>query len=159
MRKFIIGSAAVLALTLGTVSAAQADDVPPRPLQAQIESILAEHPGGVQTASNTISWDRGAVILTLASSGISSMSVGNCATNYYCAYTGTTLTGSKLSFSSCNTTVGLSALPGAVRSIANARSGGYVQGQTSGGSTLTTVYAGGQVNFAPTGISRLRCVS
>jgi hypothetical protein len=159
MRKFIITSVATLALTLGALSSAQADDGPPTALQAEVESILAEHPGGLQTAANTISWEGGTVILTLATGGITSLSVGNCATNYYCAYTGTTLSGSKLSFSACDTTVGLSALPGVVRSIANARSSGYVQGQTSGGSTLTTVYAGGQVNSAPTGISQLRCVS
>lgn len=158
MRKLITAGIAALALTLGAASSAHAD-TPPTALQEQVESILAEHPGGVQTAPNTISWEEGAVVLTLATSGIAPLAVGNCSTNYYCAYTGTTLSGSKLSFSSCDTTVGLSALPGIVRSIANARTSGYVQGQTSGGSTLTTVSYGGQNNSTPTGISQLRCVS
>ena len=111
MRKIVLASLATLALTLGAVSAAHADTAD---LTDQIDSILAEHPGGVQTGPNTISWDDGAVILTLALDGLAPMSVGNCTTNYYCAYTGTTLSGSKLSFASCNTTVGLSALPGIV---------------------------------------------
>ena len=158
MRKFITAVLAVITLILGAASSANAEVIAPS-LQDQIDGVLAEHPGGVQTSANTISWEDGAVILTLATDGIGAMSVGSCATNYYCAYNGTTLSGSKLSFASCNTTVGLSALPGIVRSIANARTSGYVQGQTSGGSTLTTVFSGGQNNSTPTGISQLRCVS
>lgn len=145
---------AVALISLGASPSQAADG----PLQDQINQVLEEFPGGVQTSATTISWDGGAMTLTLANpSGFAAAAVGSCATGAYCAYNGLSLTGSKLSFTSCPATSSTAALPGVVRSIANARSSGSIQGRNSGGTVLTTVAAGGQVNSAPTGVTELRC--
>lgn len=134
----------------------------PRPIgvQEQIDAALREFPGGRQISANAVSWDGGAVVLTIAAPGaLAPMAVGSCATGTYCAYNGVSLTGSKLAFTACSTTVSLAALPGLVRSIANGRTSGTVAGRTAGGTTLTTVAAGSQVNSAPAGVTHLRCTA
>lgn len=157
MPKVVITAA--LALSLVFIAApAQAEQ--PDTVQDQIDHALSEIPGGVQTGSNTVEWEDGAVTLTVADpNGSVLFAVGSCATGAYCAYSDLSLTGSKLSFTTCNTTVSTAALLTGVRSIANARSTGYVQAKNGSGTTLATIYAGGQLNSAPTGVIQLRCVS
>lgn len=129
-------------------------------LQDRVDAVLAEFPGGTQTMANEISWDGGQMILTLATGddSFAARAVGSCATGYYCAYSGYNLSGSKLSFSACNTTQSTSALS-VVRSIANARSSGSVQGKNSSGSVLATIGANGSLGYAPVNITRLTCIS
>lgn len=154
---------AVLGITIGvifaslTASAAAAADTldTPDALETEVSVILAENPGGVSTSPHTIAWDDGAIVLTL-DTGITMAAVGSCPTGSFCVYDGASLTGSRVAFSACST-YNTGTLPGSVRSIANARSTGYVQGRNSSGGTLTTVYAGAQVNSAPTGISQIAC--
>ena len=160
-RLAVLAAAGALALALlapASAIAAHADDT--SELQARVDAVLAEFPGGTQTAPNEIIWGDGAVILTLAADEglITAKAVGSCATGYYCAYSGYNLSGSKLSLSTCNTTQSTSALS-IVRSIANARSSGYVQGKNSSGTVLATVSAGGSLAYASTNITRLTCVS
>ena len=164
-----VGAAAIADLLFGVFSpsgkmpytvfpAAYADET--SELQARDDAGLAEVPGGSQTAPNEVTWEDGAVILTLAADEglITTMAVGSCATGYYCAYSGYNLSGSKLSFSACNTTQSTGALS-VVRSLANARSSGYVQGKNSSGTVLATVSAGGSLAYASTSITKLTCVS
>lgn len=158
MKKIAITVLAALAMSLGFASTAQASETADA-FQNEIDSVLERFPGGMQTSDRTVEWDNGAVVLELAADGSSDRSVGTCATGSYCAYNGLSLTGSKLSFTACSTTVSLAALSGNVRSIANARSSGSVQGQNGSGSTLTTLSAGAQVNSAPTGVTQLKCTS
>lgn len=132
----------------------------PDPTQDRIDQVLAEFPGGVQTGPATVAWEGGAVVLTVVVPGSeAARSVGDCATGAYCAYAATNLGGSKLAFTTCDTTVSTAPLGSAVRSVANARGTGYVQAKNAGGTTLATISAGGQLNSAPAGISQLRCVS
>ena len=155
----VLAAVGALALALFTPGvAAYADDT--SELQARVDAVLAEFPGGSQTAPNEVTWEDGAVILTLAADEglITTMAVGSCATGYYCAYSGYNLSGSKLSFSACNTTQSTGALS-VVRSLANARSSGYVQGKNSSGTVLATVSAGGSLAYASTSITKLTCVS
>ena len=154
-RLAVLAAVGALALALFTPGvAAYADDT--SELQARVDAVLAEFPGGSQTAPNEVTWEDGAVILTLAADEglITTMAVGSCATGY----SGYNLSGSKLSFSACNTTQSTGALS-VVRSLANARSSGYVQGKNSSGTVLATVSAGGSLAYASTSITKLTCVS
>lgn len=128
-------------------------------LQAEIDAILNEFPGGVQISANAIEWDDGEVTLTLATEGIQPFAVGLCATGKYCVFNQTILAGSQLSFTTCDKTYSTAALPGGVRSAANARSSGTVKGLNSSGTALTTISAGGRVNVAPSGITQVKCTS
>ncbi|RQP09129.1 MAG: hypothetical protein EAS51_12485 [Microbacteriaceae bacterium] len=149
-----------LALMLSTPIAASATETPGESaLQARIDAVLAEFPGGTQTAPNEIAWHDRAMILTLDDpSQLSPLSVGSCATGYHCAYSGYALSGSKLSLSACDTTVSTSVLS-AVRSLANAHGSGYVQAKNSSGSVLASVSHGDSIAYAPAGITQLTCVS
>jgi hypothetical protein len=157
MRKTLVVLATVALWLLGA-SPTHADSRPT--LDEEIDQVLTQFPGGVRVAANVIEWEGGAVTLTLEAPGaFAPMSVGSCATGSYCAYSGANLSGSKLSFTTCNTTVSTAALGGVVRSIANARSSGSVQARNSSGTTLATISAGGQLNSAPGGVSHLRCTT
>ncbi len=150
-----------LALAIAAPAAANADPLSGSDaLQQRVDAVLAKFPGGTQIAPNEVSWDGGATILTRAGdgTGIHPDSVGSCATGDYCAYSGSGLSGSKISFSACDTTVSTAPV-GSVLSVANARSSGYVQAKNSGGSVLSTIYAGGSLGFAPSSITQLTCVS
>ena len=126
--------------------------------QEQIDDVLERFPGGVQTGPTSVEWDGGAVELVFAhptAPGVAS--VGSCATGAYCAFNLPNLGGTRLSLTTCGTTVSTAALPGSVQSIANARATGSVQARNGSGTTLATVAAGGQLNVAPSGITHLRC--
>lgn len=161
-------AAAVLSMSsfLAPTSATAAPGDQPGDLQRRVDAVLEDFPGGVQTAPNEITWGSGETILTLTSDETAtaasrgdtlSRSVGSCSTGYYCAFSGNNLSGSKLSFSLCNTTHSTAAL-GGVRSIANARSFGTVYGKNSSGTVLATVGSGGSEPYASASITQLSCV-
>ncbi|MFF2372418.1 peptidase inhibitor family I36 protein [Agromyces sp. NPDC058110] len=128
MRITLISMTTAVALALlvapaGAVAASQPDD----DLQQRIDLALVEFPGGVQSASNEITWGDGEVTLTLSdpdpASGAdpddaAARSIGSCATGAHCVYSSTNLQGDRLSFSSC-ATASVAPLGSAVRSIAN----------------------------------------
>lgn len=159
--KKIATLATVIALTFmwgGTTAHAQPDQ-----LQREVNQVLAEYPGGVQTGPGEITWDDGAVILTLQaahratpheSTGVLA-SVGSCASGYFCGYTSTGLSGSKISFSSCTAPNSVAPLGSPVRSVANARSSGTVFA-FNGGSPVLSVSANSWANTSAT-ITRLGC--
>lgn len=155
MRKLFVPLLAVLVLVGCITPAAHA--APTDPVQGQIEEILRNHPGGTQTGPNTITWQNGTITLRLAGEN-EIAAVGSCPSGRYCAYNGPNLTGSSLTFASCNTTVSLAALPGAAASLANARTTGYVKGLNSIGSWIATVFEESRLNTVPAGIVSLGCV-
>jgi hypothetical protein len=131
---------ALVSIFAGTPAFADPD------VQSQIDEVLAEFPGGTQTAWNEVSWDNGAVVLTLSVPGeVVAMGVGSCANGYYCAYAGPSYTGSKLTFSGCTAGNSVAALGAPVRSIANSRVFGTVSAYNSS-SFLFSVGAGSGTN-------------
>ena len=154
MKRFSIALSITIAVVLaGVTQTATAASVDPY-VELQIAAALDEHPDGIRTSSNTVTWAEGTVELTVASP-FEISAVGTCATGNFCAYAGLNLTGTKLSYTACST---YSVTAITVRSIANARSSNNLQGRNSAGTTLTTVAPGGQVNSAPSGVVQLRCV-
>jgi hypothetical protein len=147
--------AGVVGIIIGMTSApafAAPSDADPDP---QITAMLEEVPGGIVIDSRHAVWPELAMELTVfADPGRSMRSVGSCATNKICVYNGYSLGGSSvLTFGSC----GSHAIPSSfsAKSLANARTSGYVQGR-SGSSVLATAPAGAGVNL-PGGVTTLRC--
>jgi hypothetical protein len=102
-------------------------------VQDRIDQVLVDY-GGTQSSWNQVSWDGGAIVLTVVDpTGPQTFSIGPCAAGKYCAYSGTSYTGSVLTFSTCTTGNSVAAL-GQVRSIANSRTSGTVRAYN--GSTL-----------------------
>jgi hypothetical protein len=124
------------------------------PLQDRVDQVLEDYPGGTQTGAGEISWNDGDIVLTLKE-GVSSRAVGSCSTGSFCAYTGNTLSGARISFSNCTGTNSVAPLGSPVRSFANARSSGTV-GAFNGGTVVDSTAAGTHKNTAAT-ISRLGC--
>ncbi|MBO0981128.1 hypothetical protein [Microbacterium sp. SD291] len=123
----------------------------------QIVEMMAEVPGGVLLDATHAVWpELGMELIVPESSiGVASMAaVGPCATGRICAYSGQSLTGSVLTFSTC----GIHAIPSSfrTRSLANARSSGYTQAR-NGTTVLATAWAGGWTNVYGTA-TNLRCV-
>ena len=146
-------SSATLLVALAAVPAQATQTATQKAVQQQINAALAATPGGEQTSANTVEWNDGDIILTVASN-LSTQAVGSCATGYICAYSSTNLLGTKLSFGSC---ASYSTSTITVRSVANARSSGTVRGKNNAGTTLITVAAGSQDNSTPTGITQVTC--
>ncbi len=123
-------------------------------MHPDIAYALETVPGGVAVGTHRAEWpDRG---MTVEAPGEHDRAVGGCATGAVCAFAGSNLSGTKLSWTSCGTfsTAGLSS----VGSIANARSAGYLQARTSSGSVVATAIAGSWAN-AGSGVTNVRCVS
>ena len=139
---------AVLSLLTGTPAFA-ATSAGPSP-QAQIDAAMAAMPGGTQTDADTVTWDGGTIELDVAGPNV----VGSCATGSFCVYSGVSLSGSKISYAACGT---YTVTAFTVKSIANARATGSVEAQNSSGTTLATVSAGGRLNTAPSGVTKVRC--
>jgi len=124
-------------------------------LQQQIDAVLAEFPGGTQTAPNEVSWQDGTVVLTLANDEqVAARSVGSCATGTHCVYSGSGLSGSKLTFSTCSTQ-SVAPLGAPVASIANARSV-VVRAYNSIG-VVGSVSANGSANTGSWGVTKVGC--
>lgn len=155
----VLAALATAALTLAPLTANASEAKVDATMQARVDAVLAENLGGIQIGVNEIAWQGGAVILTLApeDAEIAPFAVGSCSTGSFCAYSGYSLSGSKLSFTTCATH---STTPlGAVRSVANARSSGSIKAKNSSGTVLSTISAGGSVAYAPSNITQLTCGS
>lgn len=137
------------------------------PTQDQVDAVIAEF-GGTQTAPNEVSWNDGAVVLTLApddaarfddssarSGGFTTFAVGSCPSGYFCAYSGTSYTGSRLTFSACTTGNSVAAL-GTVRSLANSRGTGTVRAY-DGWATVATLGPNTGASSVAAGIDKLNC--
>ncbi len=152
-RKRIASLLAAAAFTLVQLVATPAMAAPSS-MQDQVDAVIAEY-GGTQTGPNEITWEDGAVVMTLAPEGLSSRSIGSCATGAFCAFSGVSYGGTRLQFSTCPSSNSVASL-GTVRSVANARSSGTVRAYD--GSTLVTTLAPntGRTSVA-LGIDTLSC--
>lgn len=149
---FLVG-----ALTVGAGPASAASDL----LQDRVDAVISEF-GGTQTASNEVSWEGGAVVLTIedgiaprAADGIALGAIGNCAAGAFCAYSGFGYSGNKLTFTACTSGNSVAAL-GTVRSIANARTSGIVRAY-DGSTLVATLSPGTGRSSVPVGIDKLNC--
>lgn len=149
------GAALIAALSLAASPAVAA---PPDPLEARAAAILAVYPGGDEIAPGILSWDDGAVVLTL-DGAVSPQSIGTCLTGQYCAWSGTNYLGTKLAFTSCSAagySSSLALLGGLARSTANARTTGHVNA-VSGGSVIYMMPANTGHPVNSTTLSALVC--
>jgi len=128
MMKTLVVGAFVLGLAGFGALPAVAAPAPATTVQQQIDDVMVRYPGGVQVSETTVSWEDGAILLTLASP--TGRAIGSCATGSYCAFSATNYGGTRLAFTGCSATTtsnSLSALGGTVRSVANARTSGTVR--------------------------------
>lgn len=148
MKKFLAALAATL-LLVATPTATQAST---GELHPDVAYALEALPGGVAISTHEVVWPELGMELTASSRF--ARSVGSCATGSYCAYSGSGLGGTRLSFTIC-TAVSTAPLQ-TVRSIANARSSGKVQARNAAGQVLATAYANGSANVSGPVVG-LRC--
>jgi hypothetical protein len=150
-----LASAAVLALTLCAPVAANAAEAP---LQERIDAVLKEFPGGTQVGDDSVSWQRGDILLTLEG-GSSARAVGSCLTGKYCAWSGTGYSGSKLTFSACSSggiANSLAPLGGLARSLANARTSGTVHAK-NGSTVVYSLGAGAGITSNSAALTNMTC--
>lgn len=130
MKKLLsVAIAVLIAATLTPAAAHASDDVHP-----DVEYALDAVPGGIAVSDNKVVWPE--LGMTLTTGATTARAVGNCATGTYCAYSGSGMSGSKLTFSVC-TNVSTSALR-TVGSIANGRGSGLVRARNSAATVLGT---------------------
>ncbi|PPF41870.1 hypothetical protein C5B85_18285 [Pseudoclavibacter sp. AY1F1] len=146
----LAGSLALLMLFVGA-PAAQAETT-----VVDVDEIvtyaLDAVPGGHATGEHTAYWpDLGMTLLSEEASASPSRdrqrAVGSCASGNVCAYSGSSLSGSKLSWSSCGTHS--TAALGSVRSIANGRTSETLRAR-NGSTVLATATPGTQKNVSGT---------
>ncbi|WP_337005067.1 MULTISPECIES: hypothetical protein [unclassified Microbacterium] len=149
-------AAAVVGLIVALGSApANAAVTGDRDVDPQVAAMLEEVPGGILIDSTHAVWPELDMALSVRpDSGFAARSVGSCATDKICAYSGVSLSGSVLTFGTC----GILSVPGSfsVKSAANARTSGYAQPR-NGTTVLATIYAGGWSNVSGT-TTNIRCV-
>ncbi|WP_194763305.1 peptidase inhibitor family I36 protein [Microbacterium sp. UFMG61] len=158
MRSGRIVTAVVLGvLAAGTLSgAAHAEGFGDEEVATLIVEVMDEVPGGVIIDRNHAVWPELGMTLTVPTRREISLraAVGSCATGQVCAFTGASLTGAKLSWTTCST----HSIPSSfvTRSIADARSSGYAQARNVT-TVLATAAANGWANVSGTA-TNLRCV-
>ncbi|MDQ1175639.1 hypothetical protein AB6V29_04970 [Microbacterium sp. 20-116] len=120
-------------------------------LHPDIAAALAQIPGGVVIDSHHAEWPELGMTIDVPSDHEDA--VGSCATGNVCAFSGSSLSGTRVSYSTCGTYS-----PSiTVRSIANARSAGYLQARSSSGSVLATAIATSWANVSGS-VATLNCV-
>ncbi|WP_455905073.1 hypothetical protein [Microbacterium sp.] len=143
-------------LMLGAPAFADAGADTGESIDPLILDVMAEVPGGVIVDAQHAVWPRLGMDLVVLEqrSAVSAASVGSCATGTVCVYTGSSLSGAKLSWSIC----GILSIPSSfsAKSIADARSAGYAQARNNS-TVLATAPAGGWANIAGTA-TNVRCV-
>lgn len=122
-----------------------------------IRAVMAEVPGGVIVDAQHAVWPELSMELVVGdqrSAAASVADVGTCASGTVCVYTGSSLSGSKLSWGTC----GIHSIPPSfsAMSISDARSTGYAQARNNT-TVLATAFAGGWANFGGTA-TNVRCV-
>jgi hypothetical protein len=118
-----------------------------------VRRALEVTPGGHATSDHSAYWPELGMTLTSAAVGAAARAVGSCGTGSVCAYSGSSLSGSKLSWSSCGSHP-TSALA-SVRSIANGRASGTLQAR-NGSTVRASAAAGTQKNVSGT-VTNIYC--
>jgi hypothetical protein len=149
LRMLVVGAIAG-AITL-VAPAAYAQSAPS--VDPEIAAVLQAVPGGTVVDADHAVWPALGMEMT-AADAVSPLSVGSCATGSVCAFSGLNGSGSKLSWTTCGTFT-ISAFT--VRSIADARSTGYLQAR-NGSTVVATAYVGASANVYAT-VTNVRCVS
>lgn len=148
-RSTALAGSLVLATLFFAAPIAQAEPVAPNTDEV-VSYALDAVPGGYATSEHTGYWPE--LGMTLVSEGGQDTQrgdrakvVGSCGNGAVCAYSGSSLSGSKLSWSSCGThsTAALSS----VRSIANARSSETLRAR-NGSTVLASTTPGTQKNVS-----------
>lgn len=126
------------------------------PVDEAIVQALDEHPGGVQTAWNEVSWDDGDVTLTIAPRSLLATfsSFGRCDRGAFCIFSGYGGVGKKVTYRSCGT-YSTSVLGQPVRSIVNSRSGNTVRGKNGSTIVVTVGPSGARNVYSP--INTVEC--
>lgn len=149
MRMLVIAAVAgAMTLIAPAAYAQSAPDIDP-----EIAAVLDAVPGGTVIDADHAVWPALGMRMTSADA-VSAFAVGSCATGAVCAFSGLNGSGSKLSWSTCGTFT-ISAFT--VRSIADARSTGYLQAR-NGTTVVATAYAGASANVYAA-VTNVRCVS
>lgn len=149
----VIATIAALVMAAGgavSASAAEAghDEAP------LIAAMLEEVPGGILVDEAHVVWpELDMELIVLTDSAALHRAVKNCATGRICAYDALSLGGNALTFGTCGDHTIPSPFP--AKSLANARTSGYVQAR-SGSTVVSTVSAGAWKNVAG-GFASLRC--
>jgi len=144
-------------LAAGTLGgAAQAEGFGDEEVASLIVEVMDEVPGGVIVDRNHAVWPELGMALTVPARGDIALraAVGSCANGQVCAFTGGSLTGAKLSWTTCSTHTIPSSF--VTRSIADARSSGSAQAR-NGATVLATAPANGWANVSGAA-NNLRCV-
>lgn len=165
MKRSLTAAAAALCLIgLGMLTAPSASAADSE-LQADptVLEMLEAVPGGVLLSETHAIWPETGMELVVPSSttglsaarSVAAQSVGLCPAGRVCAFDQTATAGARLSWSTCGTAFPVGSFT--VRSIADARSSGYVQAKY-GSTVRATAYAGDWTNVYGT-VSRINCVS
>ena len=159
----LAGAAFLIAGVLGAPAATAAAATPITP-DPQITAMLEAVPGGVVLDEYHAVWPGLDMEMAVAApqaessaarSSAALASVGACASGKVCAFSLSGTNGAKLSWGTCNTSYPVGTF--VVRSIADARSSGYVQAKY-GTTVRATAYAGNWTNVYGS-VSRISCVS
>jgi len=150
-RAMLVTLVAVVAMLVSAPAASAEEEAVPR---ADIAAMMDAVPGGILIDADHAVWPSTGLEMT-SSAAVTPYSVGSCATGSVCAFSSANLGGSKLSWSTCNTFTISSSFT--VRSIADARSTGYLQAR-NGTTILATANAGASANVFGT-VTNVRCVS
>lgn len=148
MKKNLLATLSAIFLLLAVASPASGTE----PLHPDVEYAINAVPGGTVVDAYTVVWPDLGMTLTVPQP--MSRAVGGCATGQYCAFSGSGLSGSKLTWGVC-TIVSTAALS-KVGSIANARAAGNVQARSSANLILASAAAGSSANVVGD-VATLRC--
>ena len=148
----LLASATAALLALSTPSWASTQEPG---LQHQIDELILQHPGGVQTGWNEITWGQGEVVMNLAQGRAGDSLTSSCAAGRFCAFDGANYSGNKITFSTCTSSHSVSPLPRPVRSMYNARSSGTIRAY-AGSTLLASASAGSGSNVTGT-TSHISC--
>lgn len=151
-----------VAILLGIVAAgslggaAHAEGFGDEEVAGLIVEVMDEVPGGVIVDGNHAVWPELGMALSVPTRAelLLRAAVGSCATGQVCAFTGASLSGAKLSWTTCSTHTIPSSF--VTRSIADARASGYAQAR-NGTTVLATAAANGWANVTGAA-NNLRCV-
>ena len=151
MKYLVLAATVVFGLaTLPATAAFAAESV-----DDQISYALAAVPGGTQTAWNQVTWPDGTTFIAEDTDGSPTPAAAtNCSSGKFCAHSEIHGAGSRLEFSTCPSTNGVSALP-RVRSVSNARTSGTVTG-LNGTTIIVTVAPATTKNVTKT-INKVNC--
>lgn len=139
----------IAALALAPALPAQAeDDVHP-----EIAAALAAVAGGTATGYYDATWPALTMTMTVPDPRV--RAVGTCATGTFCAFTGTSMTGTKLAWGTCTTVTPYAGFT--TRSIANARGAGSVAQARNGTTILASAASGTSTNVTGT-VTNIRCL-